>query len=573
MRRVFWLLVWLITCWSSNKRPVRSTMGRGAKPGCVRSLDGHYIFQDSHTLEYLEIFTKQLEDLRAKKVVRNATINIAIDTIRSSTHALCKVGRQHRKKRQLALAAGLVGVIGGLGLPSILRSLFYPSQSTAEMREFMKRTRGLAALNSKRIDHLQKQLEKLQQHDDAEELIADIFELLHQESKKFNLILNPRTRFSPFLEDLLKIPIEHFKLQLGPAWKRNLKPGQIPIPEKAYYVDLATETAEDCSDARVNLTVYSPLPTGECEEILQAGPDYILTETSGGRCRALPPLYTLIELPDSSFFSPFNNFVIDDCKSLTYLNNFTFHFDSASNAFYAAPTGKGELRTTCGNNITNKFHRRGELEPGVFVQPLPQCHSWLNSGDSPFIFHQGHRFITSQGERIAGPLAKSGPFMFLKDFTNELSTPTSEPTTANWLDALERLEALDTSNNTAEESPMDRDKVIAIICSSALALIGLSVAVWKGGRKLGMWERCSRAQSTPPPTTRRYSIGDIEVLPRRNSTTWKWAVLNKELDGLALPRAAGDRKRDLLPMDPLDEAADVHTFTSFVENPTIMTTP
>ena len=83
---------------------------------------------------------------------------------------------------------------------------------------------------------------------------------------------------------------------------------------------------------------------------------------------------------------------------------------------------------------------------------------------------------------------------------------------------------------------------------------------------MGMWDRCSRAQSTPPPTTRRYSIGDIEVLPRRNSTTWKWAVLNQELEGLALPRAAGDRKRDLLPMDPLDEAADVHTFTSFVEN-------
>ena len=62
---------------------------------------------------------------------------------------------------------------------------------------------------------LQKQLDKLQQHDDAEELIADIFELLHQESKKFNLILNPRTRFSPFLEDLLKVPIEHFKLHLS----------------------------------------------------------------------------------------------------------------------------------------------------------------------------------------------------------------------------------------------------------------------------------------------------------------------------------------------------------------------
>ena len=91
MRRVFWLLVWLITCEAWMRAPVR--------PGCVRSLDGHYIFQDSHTLEYLEIFNKQLEDLRAKKVVRNATINIAIDTIRSSTHALCKVGLQHRKKR------------------------------------------------------------------------------------------------------------------------------------------------------------------------------------------------------------------------------------------------------------------------------------------------------------------------------------------------------------------------------------------------------------------------------------------------------------------------------------------
>ena len=63
-----------------------------------------------------------------------------------------------------------------------------------------------------------------------------------------------------------KDTFEHFKLQLGPAWKRNLKPGQIPIPEKAYYVDLATETAEDCSDARVNLTVYSPLPTGNASK-------------------------------------------------------------------------------------------------------------------------------------------------------------------------------------------------------------------------------------------------------------------------------------------------------------------
>ena len=129
------------------------------------------------------------------------------------------------------------------------------------------------------------------------------------EEEKFREITDANISTSPTLTRMMKTVLKAYEragiIKLTPMSTSN------ELSKNLYHINITTTPSRTqlCADAKVEFTIYAPLPSMLCERIVNVHSDYILTSIrAGGKdsgdCRVLPPLYKLLTLPDNTTFSP-----------------------------------------------------------------------------------------------------------------------------------------------------------------------------------------------------------------------------------------------------------------------------
>ena len=362
------------------------------------------------------------------------------------------------------------------------------------------------------------------------------------------------------LYGLLKQPLKYYSkiglLSLNPGTHRLDE--RLPLPEKAFHLNVTTTSAENCEDARIDITLYAPLPSTLCETVVSADANFIMTKIEGTKneCRVLPPLYKLVELQDGSHLSPYNSYIVPQCEP----NNFTFTFDDQTSTLYAVPKTRGAIISSCGG-----IHR-ATIEGGRGISPALGCSSWLSSGHlSPSVhdlYSSSAWILNERGDFIdAGPLSSSN-FLFLEE---NYDTSTSAPVTPLTPTTNDQLDHLAPANTRSRDTI-----VIAVTALLVLACVSLAFAIYK---------KCiGRRQCYNPQQARRqrFSIGDIEVRHKSiasvDSKLGKLADLNREFASISKPatkpKPTGQYNVELIPMPPLrkdatlDETGSLSSFNS-----------
>ena len=545
---------------------IKFTSRNNSHVGCVRHTKYHFIDKDNYTLHHLTTFNSLTQQLLKAHSISNLTATVVRNTLQASTHNLCKLKDQPNRIKRQVLIAALGGIISGLSLPAIVAAIIHPSSSSLppEYLNFIEKTRSLTRRNSQLLYSLQRRLDKIEAKEEANALLLTVLEALKTEEKKFLELSQRNWRYSTMLYGLLKQPLKYYS-KIGLV---NLSPGthrldeRLPLPEKAFHLNITTTSADDCKDARIDITLYAPLPSPLCETVVRANANFIMTKIEGTKneCRVLPPLFTLVELQDGSHLSPFNSFVVPQCEP----HNFTFNFDELTSTLYAVPKTRGAIISSCGG-----IHR-ATIEGGRGISPAMGCSSWLSSGHlSPSVhdLYSGSAWILNErGDFIdAGPLSGSD-FLFLEE---NYDTSTSQPasTTSSTTD--------DHLDHLAAASTLSRDTII-ISVTAFLVLACLSLAFVTYKKFLG------RRQCYNPHQARRqrFSIGDIEVRHKSftsvDSKLGKLADLNREFASITKPatkpKPTGAYNVELIPMPlPQNDATleETESFSSFNTTPDI----
>ena len=543
--------------------------------GCVRHTQYHYVVRDNYTLHHLNDFNSLTQRLLAANSISNLTAMVVGNTLRSATHNLCKLDDLPNRIRRQVLAAALAGIVGGLSLPAIVSAIINPTNSNSlspEYRNFIEKTRSLTRRNSQLLFSLQRRMDKLEKKEEANELIVTILQALKTEEKKFLELSQGKWRYSTMLYGLLKAPMKHYS-KLGMF---NLSPGThqldepLPLPERAFHLNVSTTSAESCENARIDITLYAPLPSQVCETVVYAGEDYIMTQIEGPKkeCRVMPPLFKLIELPDGSMLAPYNSYITAGCE----VGNFSFSFNEESSTFFAVPKTKGAIVSSCGGV------RRSLIDGGRGVSPALGCSSWLSSGHLTPSVHDLYSssawILNMRGEYIdPAPLAGSD-FLFLDQIYD---TSTSGPSTTPTSSEPEKVDSL----ATGSWASLGRDTAIVSL-TTLLVVTGLSLGAWIYKRSHGRSGRYRPHHHQK----RRFSRSDIEVLPRLSAASVdgkldQLATLQSKLSTITKPplnsASCTAYSVELAPMpplnnEPLSEAQSCSSF-SFSSSDTVHVVP
>ena len=531
--KTFWALLLTSAVQSVNKDVI---------VGCVRYTRFHYLVHDMYTLSYLDHFAEITNELLACHDVNNITASIVLKGLESASHTLCDVGTEPnglaREKRQL-LIGGAAGVLAGLALPAIIQSILHPYSTSPETLNFMKKTRSIARHNAQMINTLRRRLAKIEERQEADELLLTIVESLHLEQEKFRELVESNGRFSTTLQRMMKEALRYYEklnvIQISP------RAGLNPIPEKAYHLNITTTRGATCKEAKVELSLYVPLGSPECEVIETAEADYILTKIGESNdCRVHSPLFTLVRLPDGTSLSPLNHYILKGCQ----MDKFTFKFDEARRILLAVPKEAGAIVSSCnGLRQVNLEARRG-------LTPYLGCSSYLASGhqqpSTKDLFSPSSYVMNQRGEFVDPGLAVGSDFLFLEDLTN-LSISTTKPDPRNEFDLSndntdDDLPALETMNTPLRDS-------IMILCTTLIILTAIALIFY-------MKKKLTNSRSytiEQAPAQRKWTSADIQVVSpeRRSSALVKLAALTTELSGINSPRTPNKSSAytvELLPM-------------------------
>ena len=498
---LLFLLIWIPFCNMDND------MSRMVY--CARHTRKHFILHDSFTLGYIDRFAEITRTLMQNNV-NNMTASIVLKRLENSSKNLCQVRRNHlRQKRQLLLG-GVVGAISGLVLPALINNLLYPTHSSIspDVKKFMLKSRALTRRNQLMLASLSSRLDKIEERQQADELLLTILETLHLEEEKFKEITDANISTSPTLTRMMKMVLKSYEkagiIKLTPMSTSN------ELSKNLYHINITTTPSrtQRCADAKVEFTIYAPLPSMLCERIVNVHSDYILTSIrAGGKdsgdCRVLPPLYKLLTLPDNTTFSPYQFYTLKGCD--VSRTNFTFKME---NTFMAVPRLPGSVLSSCGGI------RRASLLPHQGVTPFLGCSSYIAAGHSSpserDIFAPGARLVNERGEFLNPGYTYESEFLFLgavqnkRSFINKNKTETKDPNHQDWLDTL------DTTS-----SHQIKDATIATLTALVLILVGLAsvkLIMRAMGRRKSWSIRPGSPQRTPKtPPTKRITLEDIEV--------------------------------------------------------------
>ena len=490
---------------------------------CARYTRYHYINTDKYNLQHLDKFKEMTMRLISDHDITALTAMVVEKSIQESTHNLCEVkGVLPNKveKRQAVIA----GVVAGLALPALVSAIIHPTNSglSPETKKFIQKTRSLTKKNSDLIYTLESRLNRVEAKAEATELLLSVLQMLHLEESKFRELVENNGRHSTVLYQMLKPVMSHYvKLKILNLTSGVKQSGSvIPLPPNSYHLNVTTQRGETCKDAKVEINLWAPLPSAECEPISQALKTHIITEMPNGDCRILPPLFTLLELNDSSNFSPFNYYIIPKCK----LSNFTFNFDSSKNTLFAVPDLPGNIIASCGG-----LHR-DELQEGVGVAPSLGCSSYMSSGHMPGVkdlFSPGSYIVNEQNEFLdAGKIAATtGSFSFLNevDLSNDPKTTTTAP-----------LEDTDDWNSDDVDIDADGNGTVVrnsmIVSLTGIFLTSASVLIYK------VYKRCYTASYNPNSGTagdgRRWTKRDIRIVRRSSEDLAQLASINEKLEAM-----------------------------------------
>ena len=499
---------------------------------CARYSRYHYISTDRYSLEHLDKFKEITMRLISDHDITALTAMVVEKSLQESTHNLCKV-KGHLSNKVNKRQAVIAGIVAGLALPAIVSAIIHPTNRglSPEVKSFMKKTRSLARKNSDLIFTLESRVNRIAAKGEATELLLSVLQLLHLEESKFRELVENNGRHSTVLYQMLKPAINHYARlkilnQTSGVKQSSREQGEIPLGPKAYHLNVTTERGDTCKEAKVEITLYAPLPSAECEPITQALKTHIITEIGeSGDCRVLPPLFTLQELDDSTNFSPFNFFIIPQCR----LSNFTFKFDQSTNTLFAVPDLPGNIIASCGG-----LHR-DQLQKGVGIAPALGCSSYLSSGHMPGVkdlFSPGSYIVNELGEYMdAGPLAAmTGAFSFLEEL-DEPPAPTTQRTASPALDYDDRND-LDDVDNLEDNGTVWRDSTIVSL--SSILLISAVALIYRAYRK------CHSASYNPNPETVRtrrtnkesLTKSDIMILRRPSVNLAHLAAINDKLESM-----------------------------------------
>ena len=525
--------------------------------GCVRHTKYHFIVKDNYTLNHLTAFNSLTQRLLKAHSISNLTATVVRNSLHSSTHNLCKLkDLPNRIKRQVLIAA-LGGIISGLSLPAIVSAIIHPSSSTLppEYLNFIEKTRSITRRNSQLLFSLQRRLDRVEAKEEANELLLTVLQALKTEEKKFLELSQRNWRYSTMLYGLLKQPLKYYSkiglLSLDPGTHRLDE--RLPLPEKAFHLNVTTTSAENCKDARIDITLYAPLPSTLCETVVSADENFIMTKIKGPKneCRVLPPLYNLVELQDGSHLSPYNSFIVPNCEP----NNFTFTFNAETSTLYAVPRTRGAIISSCGG-----IHR-ATIEGGRGISPALGCSSWLSSGHlSPSVhdlYSSSAWILNERGDFIdAGPLSSSN-FLFLEENYDTSTSPPATPSTSTTINQLDHIAPANTHS---------RDTIlITVTALFVLACLSLAFVTYRKCLARRQWYNPQQARR------QRFSISDIEVRHRSiasvDSKLGKLADLNREFASISnpttKPKPAGTYNVELIPMPTLRKDATLDETASF----------
>ena len=473
---------------------------------CVRHIHYHFVSRDDYDLGYLDKLYNITESLLQEGSISKASADIMKRTLAFSSHTLCEPGQnKQREKRQVA---GLLGLVGGLVLPHVFQALIYPSGTASEInkfRSFAMKTRNMARRNEHRIYNLEQRLNLLQRREDLNSIFDNTMQSLQLEEMKFAELITNGPKFSTTLYNMLKPAIGRYKKLniIDPAGRHTL--GKAPlIPEAAIHVNVSTYANNDCEAAFVNISVYTPIPSSKCEEIIMMYDSYIVTKIEDSNdCRVLAPLRALVLLPDKKSYLAISNFFIaPECN----IDLFDFNFSDNLRTLFAVPKHKGGIVATCGGEV-----HRDVIEAAVGVVPAATCSSYISSGHiNPSvrdIFQPGTWLLNSQGDFLDASTVPAMDFSFM----DRATTPTTPTTT--------------TTTESAEIDNLDYSPPSTVVLPWVSTGAGLMLLVGLG--TVVMWKRglCNKkAEYTPG---RRINIEDIEVVSRSRSQPEDESVLGR----------------------------------------------
>ena len=404
---------------------------------CVRHIKYHYVSRDDYSLGYLSKLYSITDTLLQEGAISKASADIMKRTLTFSSHTLCEPGKEDtREKRQVV--TGIIGLISGLVLPYVFQALIYPSGSASEInrfRSFAMKTRGMARMNEHKIYNLEQRVNRLQRKEDLNSLFDNTMQSLQLEEMKFSELMNNGPKFSTTLYNMLKPAIMRYKKLniVDPSGRHSLNKSPL-IPEAAIHVNVSTFANKDCGSAFVNISVYTPIPSSDCEKIHTMYESFIVTKIDNTNdCRVMAPLRALVLLPDKkSYLALANYFIAPDCN----LDLFKFNFSDNLRTLFAVPIHKGGIVATCGGAV-----HRDLIEAAVGVVPSATCSSYISSGHiNPSvkdIFQPGTWLLNSQGEFLDASTVPAMDFSFMDTATTTPASTTTSSTVSPDFDNLE----------------------------------------------------------------------------------------------------------------------------------------
>ena len=514
-------IVLLLLTMSSCEPDKTKTMGLS----CIRHTRLHFLMKDHYSLSYLDRFSHITRDLVKNYGVGNLTASIVLKSLENASKNLCQVNLNNvkRPKRQLVMG-GMIGLLSGV-LPVIVGHLLFPPQPSPEIANFMRRTRTQQRKTQLMLQTLSERLEKLEKRQEADELLITILETLHLEEQKFRELIQSDTTDSPTLARMLKVVFKAYEragiLKITPrTMSKNLSRNY------HYHLNVTTIPGNNCEEAKVEITLYAPLPSNLCEQIVETSADYILTSiTNSEDCRILPPIFTLVSLPDDTAFSPLQHYRIKGCDVSG--SNFTFKLDSTRTAFLAIPKEPGAVIANCGGI------RRANLAPNHGVTPLLGCTSHLSSGhDRPTerdLFAPGGRLTNERGEVIDPGFTIGSEFLFIETVSNATITKSTRRPQTSTTEYEEWLDEIKSTSSTAV-----RDASIATL-SGIVTFLTIFIALRFIKRLTGRtrkWTIQNSPQTASP--AKRLTTEDIEVQFNHGATVdLKLAALSNEMSSLS----------------------------------------
>ena len=488
---------------------------------CLRHVSYHYICHDDYDLTHLNLLFNITETLLQEGTITSSRADVMKRTLQFSSHTLCDPGYSPaRPKRQVI--SGTIGLVSGLILPLIFKSLIYPSGNSIDLskfHDFALRTRGIARSNQHRIFKLQNRMNLLSRREDINSLFDNVVQSLQLEERKFSEMVSNGAHFSPSLYHMLKVAISRYQKAgvIDPRGRHSL--GNSPlIPEEAIHVNVSTVSNINCDLAMVNITVYTPIPSSSCEPIIAMMDSYTVTKISNGDCRIVAPLRGLIHLPDRTYLSPSNYFIAPNCS----FSNFSFSYSEDRKTIFALPKQKGGMVATCGGGV-----HRDTIEQAVGIAPSPSCSAYLSSGHiAPGVgdlYHPGTWLLNSQGNFLDAGHIPQVSYAFVEQATTSTSS-TSTTTPAPSLDYLEMP-------TTTTSSSMLLTAVYATV--PTFLIVTTIILLWK----CGVFNR--RSNFVPAEPKGKLRLEDIQVLdlPKHTDelTIARLQNIRSDLDGVRKP--------------------------------------